>query len=51
MPHPENNASFEGIIDVASSLLFFTSESSIGGSHAGDDLERVFEIPQDSLMW
>jgi hypothetical protein len=51
VPHLENNASSEGVTDAASSLLFFASGSSIGGSHISDDLERVFEIPKNSLMW
>jgi hypothetical protein len=43
MPHSENNASFAGVIDATSSLLFFASGSSIGGSHTGNDMERVLE--------
>jgi hypothetical protein len=47
MPHPKNDASFETIIDAVSSLLFFASECSIGGSHMGDELERVLETPPE----
>jgi hypothetical protein len=45
VPHLENNASSEGVIDAASFLLFFASGSSIGGNHTSDELERVLETP------
>jgi hypothetical protein len=39
VPHPENSASSEAVIDAAASLMFFASRSPIGGSHTGDELE------------
>jgi hypothetical protein len=47
VPHPENNASSEGVIDATSFLLFFVSGSAIGGSHTSDELERVLETPPE----
>jgi hypothetical protein len=41
--HLENDASSIGVTDAASSLLFFASGSSIGGSHIGDGLRRALE--------
>jgi hypothetical protein len=45
--HPENDASSIGVTDAASSLLCFTSGSSIGGSHVGNGLRRVLETPPE----
>jgi hypothetical protein len=41
--HLENDASSIGVTDAVSSLLFFASGSSIGGSHIGDGLRRALE--------
>jgi hypothetical protein len=43
MLHPQNDASSKGVSDATASLMFFASGSSIGGSHTGDELERVLE--------
>jgi hypothetical protein len=45
--HPQNDASFAGVSDATASLMFFASGSSIGGSHTGDELERVLETPPE----
>jgi hypothetical protein len=45
--HPQNDASSTRVNDAATSLMFFASGSSIGGSHTGDELERVLETPPD----
>jgi hypothetical protein len=45
--HPQNDASSTGVSDAAASLMFFASGSSIGGSHSGDELERVLETPPE----
>jgi hypothetical protein len=53
VPHPENDASSEAVIDGATSLMFFASGSSIGRSHTGDELERVLEswkLPRNRSM-
>jgi hypothetical protein len=47
MSHPQNYASSTGVSDAAASLMFFVSGSSIGGSHTGDELERVLETPPE----
>jgi hypothetical protein len=43
--HPQNDASSARVNDAAASLMFFASGSSIGGSHIGDELERVLKTP------
>jgi hypothetical protein len=45
--HPQNDASSARVNDAAASLMFFASGSSIGGSHTGDELERVLETPRE----
>jgi hypothetical protein len=45
--HPQNDASSTGVSDAAASLMFFASGYSIGGSHLGDELERVLETPPE----
>jgi hypothetical protein len=47
VPHPENDASSEAVIDAVASLMFFASGSPIGISHIGDELERVLETPPE----
>jgi hypothetical protein len=45
VPHPESDASSARVTDATSFLLFYACGSSIGGSHTGDDMERVLETP------